>query len=43
MVLTLWGGPNIVLDQFIKEHEISTVDLLKMDIEGSEPLALAWR
>lgn len=36
----LRGGPNIVLDQFIKDHEISTVDLLKMDIEGSEPLAL---
>ncbi len=34
------GGPNIVLDQFITEHEIPTVDLLKMDIEGSEPLAL---
>ncbi len=34
------GGPNIVLDRFIAEHDISSVDLLKMDIEGSEPLAL---
>jgi FkbM family methyltransferase len=34
------GVPNIVLDQFIEEKQISIVDLLKMDIEGSEPLAL---
>ncbi|MGD0156738.1 MAG: FkbM family methyltransferase [Terracidiphilus sp.] len=34
------GTPNIVLDEFIRENGIGTVDLLKMDIEGSEPLAL---
>jgi FkbM family methyltransferase len=34
------GVPNIVLDQFIAEHKISAVDLLKMDIEGCEPFAL---
>jgi FkbM family methyltransferase len=37
---TTGGIPNIVLDQFITEHQISTVDLLKMDIEGAEPFAL---
>jgi FkbM family methyltransferase len=34
------GTPNIVLDEFIEEQGIKSVDLLKMDIEGSEPLAL---
>jgi FkbM family methyltransferase len=37
---TTEGIPNIVLDQFIAEHQISKVDLLKMDIEGAEPFAL---
>jgi FkbM family methyltransferase len=37
---TTEGIPNVVLDQFIREHQISTVDLLKMDIEGAEPFAL---
>jgi FkbM family methyltransferase len=35
------GVPNTVLDEFIEKHEIGCVDLLKLDIEGSEPLALA--
>ncbi len=34
------GIPNVVLDQFIAEHQITTVDLLKIDIEGAEPYAL---
>jgi FkbM family methyltransferase len=34
------GIPNVVLDQFIADRRISNIDLLKMDIEGAEPLAL---
>jgi FkbM family methyltransferase len=32
--------PNVVLDEYIRQHGIETVDFAKMDIEGWEPAAL---
>ncbi len=32
--------PNLVLDQYIWEQKIESIELLKIDIEGYEPLAL---
>lgn len=32
--------PNVVLDEYLDAHGIGRVPLMKMDIEGSEPLAL---
>jgi hypothetical protein len=32
--------PVVTLDRFVRDHGVSNVDLVKLDIEGTEPQAL---